>query len=403
MNRRQLLKLAAVTGGVSLAPSWLWAAGGPPPGIDRVIAIFLRGGADGLDLVPPLGENRYFDLRPTLSVAESDALPLDGFFGLHPAAGGLKALFDACELAVVHASGLSTPQRSHFSAQAAMEQGIDAADLPAGDGWLGRYLRQIGATDPLAAIALDTAVPKSMSGLNQVLAVGEIDTFDLAVDGLSRSALLAAYAADPMLDPTARAVFDAADGLAPAAALPRGPGYPEGPVGTALADAARLIKAGLGLRAAAVNAGGWDHHDEQAAQMAPLLGSLGDALAAFREDLGPDWDSTAVVVQTEFGRRVAENASGGTDHGHGGVMFVAGGGVVGGQVVSDWPGLAAGELTDGQDLAVTIDYRQVLADLLTARLGIDDPSAVLGGWRPGAPLGLFAGLSGAAAGPFAAG
>lgn len=397
MKRRELLKLAAVTGGVSLAPSWVWAASGPPAGTDRVIAIFLRGGADGLDLVPPLGEHRYSDLRPTLAISESDALPLDPFFGLHPAAGGLKALFDSGDLAVVHASGLATPQRSHFSAQAAMEQGIDAGDLPPGDGWLGRYLREIGVTDPLAAIALDTAVPKSMSGLNQVLAVGAIDAFDVAVDGGSRSALLAAYAADPILDPTARAVFDAADGLAPAAAMPPGPGYPEGPVGTALADAARLIKTGVGLRAAAVNAGGWDHHDDQLAQMAPLLAALGEALAAFREDLGSDWDSTVVVVQTEFGRRVAENASGGTDHGHGGVTLVAGGGVLGGRVVSDWPGLGPAELTDGQDLAVTIDYRQVLADLLTARLGIDEPTAILGGWRPGPPLGLFAGTPGSAA------
>jgi uncharacterized protein (DUF1501 family) len=162
-------------------------------------------------------------------------------------------------------------------------------------------------------------------------------------------------------------------------------------VGTALADAARLIKSGVGLRAAAVNAGGWDHHDEQIAQMEPLVAALGQALSAFRDDLGSDWDSTAVVIQTEFGRRVAENASGGTDHGHGGVTMVAGGGVLGGRVVTDWPGLGAAELTDGQDLAVTIDYRQVLADLLTARLGVDDPTAILGGWQPGASLGLFAG------------
>lgn len=389
MNRRELLKLAAVTGGVSLAPSWVWAAGTPPAGIDRVVALFLRGGADGLDLVPPLGENRYFDLRPTLAVSESAALPLDGFFGLHPAAAGLKALFDAGDLAVVHACGLATPQRSHFSAQSAMEQGIDSGDLPPGDGWLGRYLSTLGTSDPLAAVALDTAVPQSMAGLNQVLAVGAIDAFEVAVDDVSRSALLAAYAADPLLDPTASAVFDAADGLSPVAAIPPGPGYPDGPVGTAMADAARLIKAGVGLRAAAVNAGGWDHHDEQLDQMAPLLGALGDALAAFRDDLGDEWETTAVVVQTEFGRRVAENASGGTDHGHGGVMFVAGGGVAGGRVVTDWPGLADGELSDGQDLTVTIDYRQVLAEMMTARLGIADPAPLLGGWQPGPSRGIF--------------
>ncbi len=389
MKRRTFLHTAALTGGASLAPRWAWSAVKGLAGGDRLVAIYLRGGTDGLTAVPPLGENAYFDVRPTLAVAEADALPLDGFFGLHPAAGGLKDLFDAGDLAVIHASGLQTAERSHFEAQATMELGVDAGDLKPADGWIGRYLAELAPTDPLSVVSLDAAVPKSMTGPVDALAIGRIDDFEVALGPLDRSALLAAYAGDPLLMPTASGVFDAADALGPAAALPPGAGYPQGQLGAGLADCARLIKAGVGLQVAAIDSGGWDHHDDQAEQIDPLLADLGGALAAFREDIGSAWDTTTVVVMTEFGRRVRENASLGTDHGHGGVMFAAGGNVHGGQVFGDWPGLGPGDLSDGQDLRVTTDYRRVLAELLVRRLGVVDPSAILGGWTPGPELGLF--------------
>jgi uncharacterized protein (DUF1501 family) len=383
MKRRELLQWMAFTGVASSAPRWVLAAGQQSVSGKHLISVFLRGAADGLTVCAPLGEGRYFDARPTLAVAESSALPLDGFFGLHPAATGLKTLFDDGQLAVVHATGLASAQRSHFEAQAAMEHGIDAFDLAPVDGWLGRYLAGIIPDSPLTAVALDKAVPLAMTGIDHALALGAIDDFSLQLDARAQSALRMAYAADPLLAPTAEAALDAVSALAPIAELPTGTGYPPGPLGTGLADAARLIRGESGLVAAAVNSGGWDHHDSQAPQIEGLLAQLGDALVAFRNDLGEKWADTTVIVQTEFGRRLRENASSGTDHGHGGVMLAAGGGVNGGMVFADWPGLAPGDLSGGEDLAVTTDYRQVLAEMLARRFGVTDLEGVFPGWSPG--------------------
>ena len=390
MNRRELLKWMALTGSAAAAPGWVWATpSGGEPVSDRLVAIFLRGAADGLSICAPLGENRYFDARPTLAVAEGDALALDSFFGMHPIATGLKSLFDAGELAVIQATGLHTAQRSHFEAQAAMEQGIDAAELARGDGWIGRYLASQADLAPLSAVALDSAVPRSMGGFSSALAIGAIDDFGLSMDAGTQSRLQRAYGDDSLLRPTTDALFNAVDAVEPIKALGTAAEYPADPLGLALADTARLIKSDAGLRVAAVNAGGWDHHDDQLPQMEAVLGSLSAAVAAFRADLGSAWATTTVVVQTEFGRRLAENASGGTDHGHGGVMLVAGGGVNGGQVYGDWPGLNASSLTDGQDLAVTTDYRQVLAEMLGDRLGVLDFEPIFPGWQTGSWNGIF--------------
>jgi len=389
MNRRDLMKWMALSGAAATAPGWVWAMGeGQSPG-ERLIMLFLRGGADGLTLVPPLGDTAYFDLRPTLAVPEADALALDGYFGLHPAATSMKTLFDAGELAVIQAAGTTTAERSHFEAQAIMEQGIDPLDLATGNGWLGRYLATLNSGSPLSAVALDVAVPLSMAGLGRALALGEIDQFSLQLDTRTRLILTEMYGQDPLLEQTANAVFDAAQALAPVQALRSGEAYPAGPLGTALADAARLIKSGAGIKAAAINTGGWDTHESQNEEIDGLIGGLGDALLAFRNDLGEEWASTTVLVKTEFGRRAYENASLGTDHGHGGVMLVAGGGVNGGQVYGDWPGLNASALSDGQDLAVTTDYRQVIAEMLSVRFGQSDLDTILGGWQPGPWRGIF--------------
>lgn len=389
MNRRELLKWMGLSGGVLAAPGLVWAASGADASGERLVVIFLRGGADGLTLCPPLGDSAYFDARPTLAVAESDALWLDTFFGLHPSAGGLKTLFDANDLAIVQACGLPSAERSHFEAQAAMEQGIDPQHIATGDGWLGRFLLSRPGSTPLDAVALDTAVPQSMAGITTALAIGSIDGFNLQLDAVARSALKDVYRGDPLLFPTAQTVFDAADALEPIRSQPAGVEYPAGPLGYALADAARLIKSDVGLRVAAVNTGGWDTHNDQAAEIDGLIQSLGDALLAFREDLGSEWQSTTVVIETEFGRQLVENASAGTDHGHASILMAAGGGVNGGQVYGDWPGLHQSALTDGQDLAVTTDYRQVLSELLARRFDVGDPAPIFAGWQPGPWQGIF--------------
>jgi len=389
MNRRELLKWMAITSGAAAAPSWVWATSGTLPYGRRLVTIFLRGAADGLTVCAPLGSPQYFDARPTLALSETDALDLDGFFGLHPAAAGLKALFDSGDLAIFHASGLATAQRSHFQAQSAMEQGIDSVDLPPGTGWISRYLDGLSLSSPLAAVSLHTAVPQSMAGTPSALAVSSIDQFSLQLDDNAQSALASAYARDPLLDPTASAALTAADALEPVAGLPLGEGYPAGPLGAGLADTARLIRSDSGLVCAALNSGGWDHHDDQANQIEPLLAQLGDALTAFRDDIGNQWANTTVVIQTEFGRRVRENAAGGTDHGHGGVMIAAGGGVNGGQVYADWPGLASGDLSAGEDLAVTTDYRQVLAEMLAVQFGVSETGDIFSDFTPGPWRGIF--------------
>ncbi|HKL51040.1 MAG TPA: DUF1501 domain-containing protein [Wenzhouxiangellaceae bacterium] len=389
MNRRELLQWMAFTGAVSAAPRWVLAAGRQASNGRHLISIFLRGAADGLTICAPLGDARYFDARRTLALDETTALPLDGFFGMHPAAGGLKALFDDGELAIVHAAGLASAQRSHFQAQTAMELGIDAFDLAPADGWLGRYLAGIAPDSPLTAVALDKAVPRAMAGIDHALALGAIDDFSLQLDPRAQTALGQAYAADPLLAPTAEAALNAADALLPISDMAPGEGYPQGPLGTALADAARLILGESGLVAAAINSGGWDHHDNQAQQIEPLLAQLGDALAAFRADLGAKWADTTVIIQTEFGRRLRENASAGTDHGHGGVMLAAGGGVNGGTIYADWPGLAPQDLSAGEDLAVTTDYRQVLAEMLARQFGAVDLTDIFPGWTPGPWQGIF--------------
>jgi len=270
-----------------------------------------------------------------------------------------------------------------------MELGIDAFDPAPADGWLGRYLAGIAPAGPLTGVALDKAVPRSMAGIDHALALGAIDTFSLQLDPRAQAALREAYAADPLLAPTAEAALNAAHALAPISELSPGEGYPSGPLGTGLADAARLIRGDSGLIAAAVNSGGWDHHDNQAAQIEPLLAQLGDALAAFRFDLGAKWADTTVIVQSEFGRRLSENASAGTDHGHGGVILAAGGSVNGGRVYADWPGLAPADLSAGEDLAVTTDYRQVLAEMLAQHFGVTEPAGIFPGWNPGPWLGIF--------------
>ena len=389
MDRRELLKWMAITGGAAAAPRWVWAAGGTLPNGRRLVTIFLRGAADGLTVCAPMGSPHYFDARPTLALSEADALDLDGYFAMHPAATGLKSLFDSGDLAIVHASGLATAQRSHFAAQSAMEQGIDSIDLPPGTGWMSRYLDDLHLESPLAAVSLDTAVPQAMAGTDSVLAVGSIDQFSLQLDEHAQWALARAYARDPLLDPTANAALTAADALEPVADLPPGENYPNGPLGAALADTARLIRADSGLVAAGMNSGGWDHHDDQADRIEPLLAELGDALTAFRNDLGDEWARTTVVIQTEFGRRVRENAALGTDHGHGGVLLVAGGGVNGGRVYADWPGLAPGDLSAGEDLAVTTDYRQVLAEMFAIQYGLADSSGIFEGFSPGPWMGIF--------------
>jgi len=253
--------------------------------------------------------------------------------------------------------------RSHFEAQDLMERG--AEDV--GGGWLGRWLRERrrrGARPgALAAVALEEALPESLRGAPRATPIGTLDEAPDLHPPL-REALGTLYALDPELSAPARNASEAAEVLAGLEPADARAGYPEGPFGEGLARIAGLVLADVGLQAACLDLPGWDSHFVQAALLDPLMERLGRGLAAFADQLGQRLDTTSVVVMTEFGRRLHENAAAGTDHGRGGAMLVLGGGVRGG-VSGRWPGLAPEALVGPGDVAVANDYRDVLAGVLS--------------------------------------
>ncbi|MCB1633274.1 MAG: DUF1501 domain-containing protein [Xanthomonadales bacterium] len=382
-----------------LASSYGWAAEGSGSG-DTLVVIFQRGAMDGLNAVVPHAESAYYARRPTIAVAvpgsgEDAAIDLDGRFGLHPALAPLKPLYDQGDLALVHAVGLTVPSRSHFDAQDFMER----AWLSQGgvfDGWLNRALGEMSGDGTFKAVGMGTAVSRSLNGVQPVVGMSAIEAFGIE-STLQRAELLKSQLYDSFdgpsfVDSTGQRAFAAVDELrsstAPTLAVDNEASYPDGAFGQRLRDLAALIKSGLGVQVATVDIGGWDHHNNEVQELPPLLSELATGLAAFHTDLGPAMSRVTVVVMTEFGRRVSENASRGTDHGRGGVMFALGGGVQGGQVYGDWPGLSDAALEDG-DLRVTLDYRAVLAEMLSRRNGLDDLSAVFPGFDGLPTQGLF--------------
>ena len=350
-----------------------------------LVVVFLRGAADGLALVPPIADDAYYRARPLLGVRPEQALNLDATFGLHPTLAGLKPAFDDGELAIVHAAGSEDSSRSHFEAQDLMEHG----GLAAG-GWLGRFLRfrsaagsgALSVRGALSAVALGKTLPECLRGAPSATVMQSLDDFSLGPQSpalLPRLARL--YAAES--DELGRAARDTLEALHRIEALraepyrpAHGAEYPRGEFGDGLAQLARLIKARVGLEAAAIDLGGWDSHLAQDRLLEPLMTRLAQGLAAFRQDLGEATATTSVVVMTEFGRRVRENASLGTDHGRGSVMFVLGGGVRGGRVVGGWPGLERDVLEGPGDLPVVNNYRDVLAPVLRRHGAGDDLSHV---------------------------
>jgi uncharacterized protein (DUF1501 family) len=361
---------------------------------DTLVVLSLRGGFDGLSAIAPIGDTDYYKARPTIALPKSRLIAGDGTFGLHPALAPLLPMWSGGNLAAVHAVGMSDPTRSHFAAMDAMENAAPgSADR---SGWLGRMLGGTGAHGPLAGVALGHAMPaRLLAGPTPTVPMEKIDTFLLAGDSATRpmaAALRSMYADAPdLLAGPARAADAALTATTALRAAPytpaNGAAYPATPLGAALKDVARLIKANIGLAAAAVDQGDWDMHDSlgtatKGQRMNDNLTVLATALAAFAADLGPaGMAKVTLVTISEFGRRVAENASRGVDHGHGNAMLLMGGGVRGGKVYTKWPTLAPAALVDG-DLAVTTDYRSVLGEILQKRCGFGDVSSVFPGASP---------------------
>ena len=348
---------------------------------DTLVVLSLRGGFDGLSAIAPIGDPDYYKARPTIALPKSQAIAGDGAFGLHPALAPLLPMWKGGNLAAVHAVGQPDPSRSHFAAMEEMERAAAGTSLRTG--WLDRMLGMTGATGPLAGVSMGNAMPARLFGGPATdVSMGSVDSFTLAGESAKRpmaAALRKMYAGAPDL---LAAPAKAADAALTATTAVRGTAYtpangavyPATPLGGALKDIARLVKANVGLAAAAVDSGDWDMHEGlgtavKGQRMYDNLSGTASALAAFAADLGPDgMAKVTLVTVSEFGRRVQENASRGVDHGHGNAMLLMGGGIRGGKVYANWPSLAPGALVAG-DLAATTDYRAVIGEILQKRCG----------------------------------
>jgi uncharacterized protein (DUF1501 family) len=342
-----------------------------------LVVVFLRGGADGLAMVAPVQDAGYHKARPRIALKEGDALRLDDFFALNPLLKELKPLYDDGTLGIVHAAGSEDSTRSHFEAQDLMEHG----GMVAG-GWLGRFLRfkTPAASGALSAIALGRALPESLRGAPSVTVLRSLADFSFGRDsGRMQRTLARLYEReDNTLGAAGRDTLGALRRIEDLRRTPYRPAhgaeYEQGDYARGLQQIAQLIKARVGLEAATLDLDGWDSHFQQSLLIDSRMVQLARGLAAFTRDLGAMLASVTVVVLTEFGRRLFENASLGTDHGRGSVMFITGGGVQGGRVYGTWPGLTDDVLEGPGDLPVTTNYRDVLAPVL-ARHGAADALA----------------------------
>lgn len=409
-SRRIFLKnsgLALV--GFGAAPAWIqravYAQDSPSPRKKILVAVFQRGAVDGLNMVVPFGEKRYYDLRPTIAVPKPDdtgdsAIDLDGFFGLHPSLAPLAPLYKSGQMAIVHAAGSPDPTRSHFDAQDYMESGTPGRKSTT-DGWLNRALPPVAGTpSPVRAVSMGSQLARSVRGRNDAVAMTSLGDFQVR-DPRGAATFESMYAStlDRVLNGAGRETFDAVKMLqsvqkqtyTPA----NGARYPNGRLGQSLQQIARLIKANVGLEVAFADMNGWDTHVNEVGQkasvgqLANLLTEFGSAIAAFHQDLGDLMADVAIVTMSEFGRTARENGNRGTDHGHANAMFVLGSGVKGGKIYGEWPGLETEQLWEGRDLALTTDFRAVLGELVIRHLGNKDLSKVFPGYESPAFRGVL--------------
>jgi uncharacterized protein (DUF1501 family) len=407
LSRRQFISTSAkLSAAAAIIPAWL-------PQVtfsnhysstrDVMVSIFMRGGTDGLALVIPYTDPLYYSLRPTISTPAPDStsqlrsIALDNFFAFPPAMQALLPAYIEQDLLIVHAVGqLANNSRSHFDAQRYMEVG-KPVDPDLTTGWLGRHLQSvppISDQSMLRGIGIGSGLPKTLVGGPKTLPIADPANYSIggsSATRVARSALLEANYGETV-DPLKSSALDALNtiellgslnfnGYVPA----NGVTYPNTSFGRALRAVAVLIKADVGIEAASIDIGGWDTHatqDPNTGQMFTLMTSFATALGAFWADvIASDHQVTAVAL-SEFGRNAKENGSNGTDHGRASAMFALGKQIAGGRVIhGGWPGLAPDQLEDRQDLRVTMDYRDVLAEIVQKRLENSNLPFVFPGWN----------------------
>jgi uncharacterized protein (DUF1501 family) len=410
INRRVFMKSGAMAFvALGLPPSFLTRsllAETPRARKKTIVAIFQRGAVDGINMVVPFGDPAYYRHRRSIAVPapgqpQNAAFDLDGFFALHPSLAPFQEVWTRGELAIVHAVGSPDPTRSHFDAQDFMESGTPGVKETPG-GWLNRVLEETACSDcsgrtlaggaahaadhalgqagmaggTFRGISMTRALPRSLQGSVPALAIPDLTRFGVSDPSLE-STFEKMYRT-PQGDMVAAAGREAFDAVAVLRELTAryeptaGVRYPNGEFGTALRQIAQLIKADVGLEIAFADVGGWDTHTNQGGatgQLATRFAELSNGIRALYDDLGDLAEDVVILTMSEFGRTVAENGSGGTDHGHANCMLVLGGTVKGGKVYGDWPGLEPEQLYERRDLALTTDFRDVFAEVASKHLG----------------------------------
>lgn len=405
MNRRFFLRDGALAiAGTAAIPSFLvrsvmaQATAAKAHG-QRLVVIFQRGAADGLNVVVPYREKNYYAMRPTIAIPQNQVIDLDGFFGLHPSLAAFKPLYDQGHLAVIHAAGSPDMSRSHFDAQDYMESGTPGVKSTL-DGWLNRALqaedlRHRQEHTAFRALALGAQVPRTLAGSIPAIALSNVNNFSVGGRAAAPSPAANAFetmygeSGDQIFHPAGDETFEAVKMLRAADPSQYKPAlgveYPSSELGNSMRQIAQLFKANLGVEAAFTDVGGWDTHQNQGGvngQLSDRLRDFSSSIAAFWRDLGDDAANVTLVTMSEFGRTARQNGTGGTDHGHANAMFVLGGQVKGGKVYGRWPGLNDEQLNEGRDLTVTTDFRQVLGEVVSRTLGAENLELVF----PGAQL-----------------
>jgi len=413
LSRRQFLTASAGVSAAALFPAWLpkiVMSNNYASGRDIIVSVFMRGGADGLSLAVPFADANYYASRSTIAIPQPDSsasthgINLDGFFmfpqamaGGAAGTGGLMPAFLAKDLLIVHATGQLYVSRSHFDAQRYMEVGkpVDPALVT---GWLGRHLASIPPLKPdapLRGIGVANGLQKTLVGGPKTLPIASPSNYSIGGSTTTQPQRLAFLDADyaNAEEPVRSAALAATDtvallksvnfaGYVPA----NGAAYPTSSFGRALQSVAVLIKNDIGIEAAQVDLGGWDTHSAQdplAGSMFNTMRDFSNAIGAFYADVVAMGYSVTLVAISEFGRNVRENGSRGTDHGRGSAMFALGKGIAGGRVLTkNWPGLARENLEAGQDLRVTVDYRDILAEIVQNRLANPNLGFVFPDWAP---------------------
>jgi len=385
ISRRHILgasssaALMAVAPGLKISMAHAQAA---PSTRDLLVVLYLRGGSDSLQVIAPSGDANYISNRPTIRVRSDGTTPgiglgtidkVDMYF--HPLATDLKGLYDQGKLAVVVAAGLNQDSRSHFECQERMEFGASKTEtLKHNDGWLARHINLLGSTRAsLATVAVSADNPISLLGHSGAVAIPNASAFNVSGGAGNISIIRKLNGGSTAYERTATQTLSAVEAVQTAlgklGADSTNYGYTGGGLTTSLRSLASMVRMNIGVEVAHVNMNGWDMHDGLVGEMNARMPDLSRNLSAFWRELGTAQQArTTVVTMTEFGRRIRENASQGTDHGLASFMFVLGGSVNGGRIYGSWPGLAANQLVNG-DLQVTTDYRRVIGELLAKRQG----------------------------------